>query len=79
MIKLSLETKTISVIRGLETLRDPLLLFGEGTWIFSSNSDRDGERIGTYAKHQDGYGDVNPFPFLSHCHPFINHFFIKIK
>ena len=45
MIKLSLETKKISVIRGLKTLRVPLLLFGEGTWIFSSNSDGDGERI----------------------------------
>lgn len=51
MIKLSLETKKISVIRGLETLRDPLLLSGERTRISSSNSDGDGEGIGTYAKH----------------------------
>ena len=53
--------KNVLVIRGSGTLGDPLLLFGEGMWILSSNSDGDGEGTGTYAKYRGWVrGDWSP-------------------
>ena len=69
MIKLSLKTKKISIIRVLGTLKDLLLLFREGTGILLNNSDKDEKEMRTYSKHQDGYGDVGPLPFPPQCHP----------
>ena len=43
MINSKSKTKNVLVIRGSGTLEDPLLLFGEGMKILSSNSDGDGD------------------------------------
>ena len=43
MINSKSKTKNVLVIRGSRTLGDPLLLFGEGMEILSSNSDEDGD------------------------------------
>ena len=44
--------KNVLVIRGSETLGDPLLLFGEGIKILLNNFDGDGEGTETYAKYR---------------------------
>ena len=61
MINLKSKTKKVLVIWGLETLGDPLLLFGEGMGIILNNSDRDGEGTGTYTKYRGWVrGDWSP-------------------
>ncbi|KAH9686381.1 Bromo-adjacent (BAH) domain-containing protein [Citrus sinensis] len=75
----TLEALILLIIRGPGTLGDPLLLFGEGMGILSSNFDGDGEGTGTYAKHRGWvWGDWSP-PLPSPLPSLLDSGFITLK
>ena len=55
--------KNVLIIRGSETLENPLLLFGKKMMILSNNSNGNKKRTDTYAKYRDGERSVT-FPPL---------------